>query len=164
MVRSTFQRLICLGLLLAYAVAGTAIVPAALLTLATVDGGHAIFVNESSGGTQLILHHRPLQRTPKVGDHSSAVTRLVVRLCRPAGETDHRMVSPHMTGKITTPSGEEEKDQDDPVLNDQATIDLVLAMHSSHVRGMTRADSGWNLEVSGMQQLHQALASVQMLI
>lgn len=165
MVRSTFQRLICLGLLLAYAVAGTAIVPAAVLTLATVDGGHATFVNESSEGTQLILHHRPSHRTPKVGDHASAAARLVVRLCRPADEGDHLVISPHVTGKITTASDKEMRQlQGNSVRNDQATSHFVLAMNSCHVRDMTCAVSGWNPHVSGMRQLRQVLATVQLLI
>ena len=52
------HRIIAALVLMAYAVTGTALVPAVTAALAALDGSHDVMVRESEQGTQLVLHHR----------------------------------------------------------------------------------------------------------
>lgn len=88
-----FQRLIACLLLMAYAITGTSIIPAAMALMAWMDGGHSVRVVQSETGTRVTLHHNSDDYTPDVEDHSSPLARVLVSLCSASDSGDHQMTT-----------------------------------------------------------------------
>lgn len=90
---SLSQRLLSLILLVAYAMTGTAVLPASLALLASLDDSHAVQVGQSAQGVSLRLQHRSGEYTPEVADHCQPLAQVLVRFCErdPAG--DHQLVT-----------------------------------------------------------------------
>lgn len=91
---SALQRLTSLLLLLAYAISGTAMVPAVIALVAGMEGSHAVQVTESAQGVQVTLHHTQQSGyTPRVADHDTAVARLLVSLSNRSERGDHQIIA-----------------------------------------------------------------------
>jgi hypothetical protein len=160
---STQQRFTALILLMVYTITGTSLVPAAMLMLATIDGSHSIQIRESDQGTQLLLHHKAGQFTPQVCDHQKTLARIIVSMCRPNTEGDHKMISAHVASSVNS-----ERDlllktavKNSPMLNYLATSSLVLWVPKpntpSFVKGLVRDEPVF-------KQRQLSLATVQLLI
>ena len=91
MRHSLLKRLTGILLLMAHAITGTSALPAFTTLAADLEGSHAVIVSQSEHGTQVMLHHRPNEYTPAVDDHQHALARMLVRLCRPSEEGDHKL-------------------------------------------------------------------------
>jgi hypothetical protein len=87
------QRLIASLLLMAYAITGTSVMPAALALMACMDGGHSVMVVQSETGTRVTLHHRSDEYTPDIEDHCSPLARVLVSICSASDSGDHQMTS-----------------------------------------------------------------------
>ncbi|SKA97173.1 hypothetical protein SAMN02745166_02566 [Prosthecobacter debontii] len=121
------RRFIASLLLMAYAVTGTSLMPATMLILANLDGSHSIQVQESDHGTQLLLHHNRGNYTPLVCDHTGALARVVVSLCRPDSTGDHNLVAAHMSGQANTERQNSKSSvKQAATLNHLATSALIL--------------------------------------
>lgn len=164
MVLPKFQRLICLMLLAAFTASGTSVVPAAVMLIAELDGGHDVWVNESQESTSLTLHHRKGEFTPRVCDHSAPLTRLVVSLCRSDFDGDHHVLASHLaTATIHEGNDSERQVSATPILNDQATLGLYTA-NLWTLSDMNRFNRVRSMSESPNLGQHWALSSVQMLI
>jgi hypothetical protein len=95
---SLMHRFIALLLLLAYASAGTSVMPAVVTLLADLDGSHESCVQLSESRAQIVLHHRQSAFTPDLEDHERCLTRLLVRLCPSDREGDHELSLSHLSG------------------------------------------------------------------
>jgi hypothetical protein len=157
------QRLIAFVVLMAYAITGTAIMPAVMALAAWVDGSHTVMVSQSAEGTQLTLHHRTGAYTPSVGDHQSPLARAIVSLCKASDGGDHQLKS----GQIdTTTQGARESQQDavkrTPQINLTETCELLLSFQFP-TSAMMRPSSYPDLPVI-QQGISPMLATVQLLI
>jgi hypothetical protein len=90
---TSVQRLIASLLLMAYAITGTSVMPAALALMASMDGGHSVSVVQSETGTRVVLHHRSDEYTPEIEDHRSPLARVLVSICSASDSGDHQMTS-----------------------------------------------------------------------
>lgn len=90
---ASVQRLIASLLLMAYAITGTSIMPAAMALMAWMDGGHSVMVVQSETGTRVTLHHRSDDYTPDIEDHRSPLARVLVSICSASDSGDHQMTS-----------------------------------------------------------------------
>lgn len=157
------QRLIAFVLLMAYAITGTAIMPAAMAFAAWLDGSHSVLVSQSEEGTQLTLHHRQNEFTPTVADHQNTLARVLVSFCKASEGGDHQLKSGYID---TTSKNERESHQDvikrTPPLNLTETCDLLLSFlfpASATLRPLSYPDIPVNhLGITPM------LATVQLLI
>jgi hypothetical protein len=157
------QRLIASVLLMAYAITGTAIMPAAMALAAWVDGSHSVVVSQSAEGTQLTLHHRQNEFTPSVEDHQNTLARVLVSFCKASEGGDHQLKSGHID---TTSKTERESHRDaikrTPQLNLIETCGLLLSFQfpaSATLYPLRYADlTVTHLGISPM------LATVQLLI
>ncbi len=87
-------RLTALLLLMAYVISGTSVMPGSIALAAGIEGSHAVYVSESEHGTRVMLHHtRESGYTPCVGDHRTALARLIVSLSNRSPQGDHQIVS-----------------------------------------------------------------------
>lgn len=157
------QRLIASVVLMAYAITGTAIMPAAMALAAWVDGSHTVMVSQSAEGTQLTLHHRTGAYTPSIQDHQTALARVIVSLCKASDGGDHQLKS----GRIDrTTQGARESQQDaikrTPQINLTETCELLLSFQFP-TSAMMRSSSYPDLPVI-QQGISPMLATVQLLI
>jgi hypothetical protein len=157
------QRLIAFLVLMAYAMTGTAIMPATMALAAWVDGSHTILVSQSDEGTQLTLHHRSDEFTPAIEDHPKTLARVIVSLCKGSEGGDHQLKSGHID---TTAQKERDEHQDAiksrPSYNLTETRELLLSFQfptSATTRPCGDAD-----RPASQQDLAPMLATVQLLI
>lgn len=126
------HRILASILLMAYAITGTAIMPAVMVMMANLDGSHGVQVQESENGTQLVLRHSTGHYTPRVEDHSENLARVLVSMSAPDSHGDHSLVSAHVKGSITSARDLLElMVKNTPALNYTATACLVISVPSS---------------------------------
>ena len=126
------HRIIAALVLMAYAVTGTALVPAVTAALAALDGSHDVLVRESEQGTQLVLHHRQGDYTPEKADHRKCMARVLVSFCRQNQEGDHSLSSAHVTSMALTERIDATQIVKQPMtFNARATIALLLSLERS---------------------------------
>lgn len=82
-----WTKVVAACLLICHITSATAIVPFVVMTLAAVDGSHAVTVECSGAGAGVRLHHRAGDFTPCLRDHHSLAGRLAATLCG-AAKTD----------------------------------------------------------------------------
>lgn len=163
-MRTSWQlRFIASLVLMAYAITGTAIMPAAMALVAWMDGSHSVLISQSEEGTQLTLHHRQDAFTPAVEDHQNALTRAIVSLCRASEGGDHQLKS----GRIDASSSNSRGSSEDvvkrvPELNVIQTTELLLSFRFP-ASVMTRPLPVVDLSVT-TTSLAPLLATVQLLI
>ncbi|MCA1962321.1 MAG: hypothetical protein LDL31_00065 [Prosthecobacter sp.] len=90
---SLLQRLIYCIVLTAYAVTGTAVMPALMAIAAGIEGSHQVAVTETGHGVHLAMRHLKGSFTPAVSDHPSQTARLLVSLCKSTEQGDHLLCS-----------------------------------------------------------------------
>jgi hypothetical protein len=124
-----FHRSIAALVLMAYAITGTAVMPATVMLLAALDGSHDVMIRESAQGTQLVLHHRQGEYTPQADDHRRCMARVLVSLCRQDQDGDHSLCSAQITSTALTERFAATKsfDQSSPI-NPGATSALLLSL------------------------------------
>ena len=83
----------------AYALVGTAMVPALLSLSAALDGSHEVCVELSESGARLTLVHQVGQFTPAVSDHQNSTSRALVSLCRNDREGNHEFNAAHLSSR-----------------------------------------------------------------
>lgn len=157
------HRFIALLLLLAYASTGTALFPAVVMTLATLDGSHQVLVIQSKSGTQVRLHHDDSHFTPAVEDHATELARLLVSMCAPATEGDHSLSTHCVIGSLLLARDEAKRVTDAPQpLNQTATLEFLAqqprprAAHLLHPKQISSPDAH--------HEQHHGIASVRLLI
>ncbi len=128
MSRSMHQRIIALVLLVAYAITGTSVMPAMVAIAASMDGSHAVIVQQSEQGLQLTLHHRSNEYTPRVADHCNALAKIIVSMCGASEEGDHQMSTAHVTASASLRAEVGQKVQTSQALNVQETHLLTLSV------------------------------------
>lgn len=121
------HRLTALILLLTYSVMGTALLPAAVAALGSLEGSHEIVVVGQSGcGTQVVLHHRFGQFTPQARDHTTSLARAIVRFCCSDRCGDHCIATQHLSNAAQSERNHGQAGlADTPALNEQATASLL---------------------------------------
>lgn len=160
----SFHRLVALLLLLAYAGTGTAALPAFVMAAACVDGSHQVRIVQSEHGMQVRLHHEDEEHfTPEVADHSSAFTRVLVRMCAPAREGDHSL-STQCVSSSALMSRDDAKRAAKPsqTVNLGATMRLLAQLPNS--REAHRVHPKMEAKVLPPQAQHACVATVRLLI
>ena len=99
------QRLMMMFLLMAYAMSGTAVLPAALALVAEWDSSHQVLVQHGHGHTEVVLHHRQGCFTPLVSDHCQLVARALARITNHDGDGDHSLFQDRVTATAELRSG-----------------------------------------------------------
>ena len=85
------QRLTMMFLLMAYAISGTAVLPAVLALVAEWDSSHQVLVQYGHRHTEVVLHHRQGCFTPLVSDHCQLVARALASITNHDGGGDHSL-------------------------------------------------------------------------
>lgn len=140
------HRIISALLLLAYVSTGTSMLPALTLVLEQAEGSHEVKIRQTSEGTQVLLHHARCEHTPEVSDHKSALTRFIVRMCRPDAQGDHSLCLSKVAGAFVNSSSDAKRD-----LKATAAV-TILSTPSGHERckaaDFARAPEAWSWQTS----------------
>ena len=154
-------------LLVCHVISATAIVPFVVMTLAAVDGSHAVIVEYNGSGAGVRLHHRAGDFTPCLSDHRSLAGRLAATVCG-AGKTDGDHVLAASSASLNT----EVKKRDDLAASAREVSGDVLPVASLEarirdlLRGVSSETSAFHRDtrLHGLQAHRRALSTVILLV
>lgn len=158
------HRMLAVVLLLAYASTGTAIFPSVAAFLADLDGGHAVIVCRTENGTQVFLHHRPGEFTPEIADHSQLLGRMMVRLCKPSAEGDHRLSTAALADASSNSSPEPKLEPKETAEADASPGMSFLACRPVVLTAVMQAENSLDPPFSPNFDVHRAIRTVRLLI
>jgi|GEM_PF-1391058 hypothetical protein len=154
-----FRRLIAILLLAAHVVTGTSALPALTALAASIEGGHTVIVAQTEHGTQIFLHHRQGEYTPKVADHTSELARMIVRLCKTSGCGDHQLSSERLSSSFN------EESEEHPRIKKQVPSAQMTVCYSPRLLSVRviRTD-GHRSYVARLCSMKAMLGSVRMMV
>lgn len=160
----SFQRLIALLLLVAYATTGTSLLPATVAVLAALDGGHEVLIGQTENGVRLTLHHRPDDYTPCVADHHSALARVLVRLCSSSQQGDHQLASSRFESTADSEKKCLARVSKRPAPVNMAATLLLCQIFTATARATSRQGVSTSIPVLQEPVFRSMLSTVQMLV
>jgi hypothetical protein len=154
-----FQRLIAIVLLAAHVVTGTSALPAITALAASIEGGHAVIVAQTEHGTQIFLHHRQGEYTPKVADHASELARMIVRFCKTSDSGDHQLSSERLSSSFN-----EEKEDDSPIKKQTPSAPITVSYSPRLISVRCIRTDGYRTHIARLCSMKAMLGSVRIMV
>ena len=160
------HQVIAVVLLGAYALTGTAILPALVTLLARFDGTHLVSVNFTDSGVHLSLNHQNGDFTPSPAEHQNTAGQWVTRFCKTNSSSNHEFNSHQFSPRIAPDSDLDltAKPTPTPSLNHGASMVLALLAPSRNLDSFNPCQSFADSRPIPLPSQWPMTATVQLLL